>query len=68
MVPDKKIFSCFTNLGLCKQCDQQGRASCDLDMQLTEAIRTISKKEGHKRIIPTKFGQNPSSSLGGDVL
>ena len=25
-------------------------------------------KEGHIRIIPTKFGQNPASSLGGDVL
>ena len=25
-------------------------------------------KEAHIRIIPTKFGQNPASSLGGDVF
>ena len=25
-------------------------------------------KKGFIRIIPTKFGQNPASSLGGDVL
>ena len=25
-------------------------------------------KESHIRIIPTKFGKNPTSSLGGDVL
>ena len=34
---------------------------CDLDMQWTGTIRTILK-EGHIRIIPTKFGQNPASS------
>ena len=38
---------------------------CDLDMQ--QAIWTIIK-EGHIRIIPAKFGQNPTSSLGGDVI
>ena len=25
-------------------------------------------KVGHIRIIPAKFGQNPTSSLGGDVI
>ena len=39
---------------------------CDLDMQQTIAISTIIK-DGHIRIIPAKFGQNPASSLG-DVL
>ena len=36
-------------------------------MQWTRTIGTILK-EGHIRIIPTKFGQNPASSLGGDVV
>ena len=35
-------------------------------MQRTKTIWTIIK-EGHIRIIPVKFDQNPSSSLG-DVL
>ena len=39
---------------------------CDLDMQWTGTIWTILK-EGHIRIIPIKFGQNPASSLG-DVV
>ena len=36
-------------------------------MQWTGTIWTILK-EGHIRIIPTKFGQNPASSLGEDVV
>ena len=40
---------------------------CDRSMQWTRTIWTISK-EGHIWIIPAKFGQNPASSLGGDVL
>ena len=40
---------------------------CDLDMQWTGTIWTIIK-EGHIRIIHAKFGKNPASSLGGDVL
>ena len=36
---------------------------CDLDIQWTGTIF----KEGYIRIIPTKFGKNPGSSLG-DVL
>ena len=36
-------------------------------MQRTQTIWTIIK-EGHIRIIPAKFGQNPTSSLGGDVI
>ena len=39
----------------------------DIDMQQTGTIRT-SIKEGHIRIIPVKFGQNPAGNLGGDVL
>ena len=39
---------------------------CDLDMQWTRTTWTILK-EGHIRFIPTKFGQNPASSLG-DVV
>ena len=40
---------------------------CDLDMKRTRTIwATI--KEGHKRIIPAKFGPNPASNFGGDVL
>ena len=39
----------------------------DLDMERTETIWTIIK-EGYIRIIPVKFGQNPASSLGRDVL
>ena len=35
---------------------------CDLVMHLNNF------KEGHIRIILAKFGQNPASSLGGDVL
>ena len=38
-----------------------------LDMQRTSTIWTIIKK-GHIRINPAKFGQNPASSLGGDVI
>ena len=40
---------------------------CDLDMQWTAIIWTIFK-QGHIRMIPTKFGLNPASCLGGDVL
>ena len=40
---------------------------CDLDMQWSETIWTIFK-EGYIRIIPTKFGQNPASSLRDHVL
>ena len=36
-------------------------------MQQTGTIWTILK-EGHIRFISAKFGQNPASSLGGDVL
>ena len=36
-------------------------------MQLTKTIRTIIT-EGHTRIILAKFGKNPASSLGGDVI
>ena len=62
-VSDKKIFSCFPYISLCKTC---GRGEsifrlCDLDMQWTGTIRTIYK-ECHIRIIPAKFGQNPASS------
>ena len=35
---------------------------CDLVMQLDNF------KAGHIRIILAKFGQNPASTLGGDVL
>ena len=40
---------------------------CDLDMQRTRTISTIIK-EGYLKIFPVEFGQNPASSLGGDVL
>ena len=40
---------------------------CDLDMEWTKIIWTILK-EGHIRIISSKFGQNPASSLGRDVI
>ena len=40
---------------------------CVLHMQWTGTIWTIIK-ESHIRIIPAKFGQNPESSLGGDVF
>ena len=40
---------------------------CDLDMQWTKTIWTILK-EGHIRIISSKFGQNPASSLGIGVI
>ena len=40
---------------------------CDLDMQRTWTIWKIIK-EGYISIIPVKFGQNPTSSLGGDVI
>ena len=36
-------------------------------MQQTKTIWTILKK-ALLRFIPAKFGQNPVSSLGGDVL
>ena len=115
MVSDKKIFSCFTYISLCKTCDRRGVAIlgprgiiwinfvevhyvmlhikyqsfracgfreegffkfsfrksifslCHLGMQWTGTIWTIFK-EGLKRIIPTKFGKNLASSLGGDVI
>ena len=40
---------------------------CDLDIQRTKSILTIIDK-GHIRTIPAKFGKNPASSLGEDVL
>ena len=36
-------------------------------MQWTGTIWTIII-EGHIRIFPAKFGQNPTSSLGGEVI
>ena len=42
-------------------------SSCDLDMQRTGTIWT-TLKEDQPRIIPVKFGQNPISGLGGDVV
>ena len=42
-------------------------SSFDLDMQWTETIWT-TLKEDQTRIIPVKFGQNPISGLGGDVV
>ena len=36
-------------------------------MQETGPIWTIFK-EGHIKLIPAKFGQNPARGLGGDVL
>ena len=42
-------------------------SSCDLDMQWTGTIWT-TMKEDQPRIIPVKFGQNPISGLGGDVV
>ena len=42
-------------------------SSCDLDMQWTGAIWT-TLKEDQPRIIPLKFGQIPTSGLGGDVV
>ena len=41
--------------------------SFDLVMQWIEAILIIIK-EGHTKIIPTKFGQNLDSCSGGDDL
>ena len=40
---------------------------CDLDMQWTKSILTFIDK-GFIRTIPAKFGKNPASSLGEDVL
>ena len=40
---------------------------CDLDMEQTGTICIIIK-EGHIRIISAKFGENPVTSLGDDVL
>ena len=42
-------------------------SSCDLDMQWTGIIWT-TLKEDKTRIIPVKFGQIPTSGLGGDVV
>ena len=42
-------------------------SSCDLDMQWTGTIWT-TLKEDQPRIIPVKFGQIPTSGLGGDVV
>ena len=42
-------------------------SSCDLHMQWTGTIWT-TLKEDQPRIIPVKFGQNPISGLGGDVV
>ena len=56
MVSDKKIISRKSIFGL-----------CDLDLQRPEPFEQLYK-EGHIRIIPAKFGQNPTSNLGGDVI
>ena len=40
---------------------------CDLDMKWTGTIWT-TLKEDQPRIIPVKFGQIPTSGLGGDVV
>ena len=42
-------------------------SSYDLDIQWTQTIWT-TLKEDQPRIIPVKFGQNPISGLGGDVV
>ena len=42
-------------------------APCDLNMQRTKSILT-SIDIGHIRTILAKFGKNPASSLGEDVL
>ena len=42
-------------------------SSCDLDMQWTGTIWTTLKEEQPK-IIFLKFGQNPISGLGGDIV
>ena len=60
MVSDKKIFYKF----LVKK---SIFSSCDPDMQWTGTIWTILKVD-QPRIIPVKFGQNPISGLGGDVV
>ena len=39
----------------------------DLDKQISETMQSIIEV-GHIRIIPAKFGRNPTSSLGGDIL
>ena len=40
---------------------------CDLDMQQTKTIDQLLNR-AIIRIIPAKFGQNPTSSLRGDFL
>ena len=60
VVSDKKIFFKF----LVKKSIFR---SCDPDMQWTGTIWT-TLKEDQPRIIPVKFGQNPISGLGGDVV
>ena len=57
MVSDKKIFLVKKSIF----------SSCDLDMQWTRTIWT-TLEEDHPKIIPVKFGQNPISGLGGDVV
>ena len=57
MVSDKKIFLVKKSIF----------SSCDLDMQQTGTIWT-TLKEDQPRIIPVKFGKNPISGLGGDVV
>ena len=42
-------------------------SQCDLDMQRTKSSLTTID-QGHIRTNPAKFGINPVSSLGGDVL
>ena len=42
-------------------------SSCDLDMQQIKSILTIIDKV-RIRTIPAKYGKNPASSLGVDVL
>ena len=59
MVSNKKIFKFLVKKSIF--------SSCDLDMQWTGTIWT-TLKEDQPRIIPGKFGQIPTSGLGGDVV
>ena len=59
VISDKKIFKVFIS--------KIYFSPCYTNMQRTE-IYLIFIVEGHIRIIPAKFDENPASSLGGDVL
>ena len=58
IVLDKKIFKVFIS--------KIYLSPCDLEMQRTGLLNSYT--DGHISIIPVKFGKNPASSLGGDVL